>query len=604
MKHGVKELASPSVRSRGSGTLIGPKHHLRGPVLASVDALMRDWQRWLAQPPRPSGGFAGGDRHQSLRHRTLRAARHARLAALEGLSHQLVALERTFESGDRSAAPARLASAVDLCLAASRQARAREAASAPGLAPALAVEAPPRAAPRGEGSASALSGSIARASESGPASESAPWARFPLPTCVTFRSCVAPAPRLAPRSIAVCAPPPRHVAPRGEPSRPRNCFERPEPRGPCSDSSPGVGRGALAAALATLLVAAAFAAALAILRALSAPARPLSLGYGLAPSERSAEAPRAAVAPAAGSGGLAPPAAGPDAGVDAIVERLTRTESGRARLRALLFRCGPYLDRIRAELRSRRLPEGLSAVPMVESGCRPKARSRAGALGLWQLMAVAARAHGLRMRPGELDERLDPLAATRAALRFLARLRARFPSWELALAAYNAGPTRVARALARTPGARSVAELARGGELPEETARYVPRVRAHAVILGDLERFDLHLGPRMPPPATQPLAVGGGVGLSLVARAAETSVAELRRLNPALIGTTTPGSELYELRVPWGRAEGARALLPVLRRRGSLAPGCVGEGFDWGRNEAAFERWAACWQAAPGAAPR
>jgi uncharacterized hydrophobic protein (TIGR00271 family) len=130
----------------------------------------------------------------------------------------------------------------------------------------------------------------------------------------------------------------------------------------------------------------------------------------------------------------------------------------------------PLLRRIFAEEGA---PPELIWVAEVESTFNPAARSPVGALGLFQLMPVTAKALGLRVSP--TDERLDPEQNARAAARYLRQLHGRFGSWELALAAYNGGQGRVARLLRQHPGG-GFAEIS--PYLPAETRMYVPKVMA------------------------------------------------------------------------------------------------------------------------------
>jgi membrane-bound lytic murein transglycosylase D len=132
------------------------------------------------------------------------------------------------------------------------------------------------------------------------------------------------------------------------------------------------------------------------------------------------------------------------------------------------------IRRAKVIFRQEGVPEQLAWVAMVESSLNPRARSRAGAVGLYQLMPETAREVGLRVR-GRLDDRYNAEYNTRGAARYLSRLGERFGSWTLALAAYNAGPTRVERLL-RRHRARTFREIARF--LPRETRRYVPKVYA------------------------------------------------------------------------------------------------------------------------------
>ncbi len=119
------------------------------------------------------------------------------------------------------------------------------------------------------------------------------------------------------------------------------------------------------------------------------------------------------------------------------------------------------------------VPTELVWLAEVESGFNARARSPVGAVGLYQLMPTTAKGLGLDTFP--FDERKDPEKSGRAAAQLLRQLYQRFGDWRLALAAYNAGPTRVQNLLV-SQGARTFDEIAR--KLPAETQLYVPKVEA------------------------------------------------------------------------------------------------------------------------------
>ncbi len=120
------------------------------------------------------------------------------------------------------------------------------------------------------------------------------------------------------------------------------------------------------------------------------------------------------------------------------------------------------------------LPPEIMAVMMVESGCRPNAVSPKRARGLWQLMPGTARDYGLTVNRRR-DERTHIQKATRAAAELLKDLHHQFGDWALALAAYNAGPQAVLRAIEKLQKADFWA-LSAKGLLPRETRNYVPLV--------------------------------------------------------------------------------------------------------------------------------
>lgn len=149
----------------------------------------------------------------------------------------------------------------------------------------------------------------------------------------------------------------------------------------------------------------------------------------------------------------------------------------------------PMMQQIKEIFISEGVPPELVWIAEVESMLDPRAKSRAGALGLFQFTRDTAERFG--MRTGRNDERLDPVKSARAAAWYLKSLHGRFGSWPLAVAAYNAGEARVAGSLRRRRATTydDVAAL-----LPYETRDYVPRVMA---IVGAREGIDPH---SLPPP--------------------------------------------------------------------------------------------------------
>jgi membrane-bound lytic murein transglycosylase D len=119
------------------------------------------------------------------------------------------------------------------------------------------------------------------------------------------------------------------------------------------------------------------------------------------------------------------------------------------------------------------MPPELVWVAEVESSFDPNARSPAGAAGIFQLMPSAARNLGLSVSP--IDERLQPEKNARAAAKYLRRLHNRFADWRLALAAWNAGESRVDNLLTQSK-ARTFDAIS--SRLPAETQMFVPKVEA------------------------------------------------------------------------------------------------------------------------------
>ncbi len=221
----------------------------------------------------------------------------------------------------------------------------------------------------------------------------------------------------------------------------------------------------------------------------------------------------------------------------------------RAQTTMWLKRAHRYFPEIQRKIMAQRLPPDLKYVAVAESDFRPRARSSAGAKGIWQFIPPTAQRFHLKANDS-MDERLDFLAATDAALRYLSQLHRLFNNWTLALAAYNCGEGRVQREMA-AQGVRDYYHLA----LPEETERYVHRILAAKILLESPGRygFDIPQDQLYPPldNDTVDFTVTKEVRVKALADACGTYYKTIKRLNPWIKGTTlSPGT--YRLQVPKG----------------------------------------------------
>ena len=121
-------------------------------------------------------------------------------------------------------------------------------------------------------------------------------------------------------------------------------------------------------------------------------------------------------------------------------------------------------------LQKHNVPLELKYLPIVESSLNPQAKSRAGATGLWQFMFNTAKSLDLKVN-SYVDERMDPIKSSDAAAKYLSELYLQFNDWNLAIAAYNYGPTNMKRVM-KASGYSNFWNLR--GYLPKETANYVP----------------------------------------------------------------------------------------------------------------------------------
>ena len=195
-----------------------------------------------------------------------------------------------------------------------------------------------------------------------------------------------------------------------------------------------------------------------------------------------------------------------------------------------------YLHYFVTEVERRGLPVELALVPLVESLMDPFARSPQNAVGFWQIMPYTADDLGMR-RDWWFDGRLDLRDSTRFALDHLTRLHREFDGdWLLSLAAYNAGLTRVRRALRRHSGTADFWSLS----LPRETRHYVPRIIALAALIADSDAVEFAL-PDMPDePAFVAVETGGQIEMLRAAELANLSLETLRRFNPGHLRWATP----------------------------------------------------------------
>ncbi len=242
-----------------------------------------------------------------------------------------------------------------------------------------------------------------------------------------------------------------------------------------------------------------------------------------------------------------------------------------------LSRGSRFLPLIREVFAEAGLPAELAYIPLIESLYKPAVRSRASAVGLWQLMAPTARLYGLTVN-SLVDERRDPIKATYAITQFIRDYYQEFGDWHLTIAAYNGGKGRVARALSRA-GVDNFWSLATTRHLPRETREFVPKILAAMLIGSDPEAYGLQITPQ-PPFAFDAVAIDTMTDLEVIADAAGTSLAVIRELNPQLLRRTTPKVDSYTIRVPEGSGSAFRAAfaaVPVADRL-RVAEHVVGRG--------------------------
>lgn len=216
-----------------------------------------------------------------------------------------------------------------------------------------------------------------------------------------------------------------------------------------------------------------------------------------------------------------------------------------------LARSGRYLPMIQQQLRDAGMPLDLAYLPMIESGYSLTAYSKARAVGPWQFIRSTGRLYGLTIN-NYVDERRDPIKSTRAAITFLSDLYAKFGSWHLAVAAYNAGAGRVNKAVRRGK-TTNFWKLAQGRHLRLETKRYVPKLIAAIIIAKNPEEYGFTDIQYEEPLAFEYVKVPRWTSLQAASIAGKTPIKELRNLNRELRKGITPPGSSYQLKVPPGK---------------------------------------------------
>ena len=236
-------------------------------------------------------------------------------------------------------------------------------------------------------------------------------------------------------------------------------------------------------------------------------------------------------------------------------------------LNRLTARASRYLYHTVREAERRNIPTELALLPVIESSYDPSGTSSAAAAGLWQFIPSTGRIYGLN-QSSTYDGRRDVIESTRAAYDFLTALHNQFGSWELALAAYNAGPGRVQKAIDAN-AAQGLPTDYWSLRLPTETMNYVPRFLAVAEIVASPQQFGVYLPAIANRQHFRSVPANYGVSLAEVAQITGVSFDELEKLNTALTSTRIDSSGPQRVIIPNDVDVNIDARLSILRGNGS-----------------------------------
>lgn len=214
-----------------------------------------------------------------------------------------------------------------------------------------------------------------------------------------------------------------------------------------------------------------------------------------------------------------------------IVQKFIDRYSNRLR-RSVSYMLGAqnfYMPIFEQALESYGLPLELKYLPVIESALNPKAVSRVGATGLWQFMLATGKHYGLTVN-SLVDERRDPIKASYAAAHYLSDLYKIFGNWNLVIAAYNAGPDKINKAIHRAKGKTDYWEIY--PYLPKETRGYVPAFIAANYIMNYYCEHNICPMETDLPAKSDTIMVDRDVHFEQIASVLNMDVTQLQELNP------------------------------------------------------------------------
>ena len=195
----------------------------------------------------------------------------------------------------------------------------------------------------------------------------------------------------------------------------------------------------------------------------------------------------------------------------------------------MLNRSGKYLFYVVEQVQLRGMPTEIALLPMIESAYNPLAKSRMKAMGMWQFIPSTGKVYGLKQNWWR-DDRRNVIDSTTAALDYLEKLHGMFGTWELALAAYNAGEGRVGRSIKRNKKLKRPLDYY-NIRLPRETRNYVPKLLAIKNIINNPEKYDLYITDIADKPYFASIPIPKEIDTALIAEFAEIPMEEFQLLN-------------------------------------------------------------------------
>lgn len=226
---------------------------------------------------------------------------------------------------------------------------------------------------------------------------------------------------------------------------------------------------------------------------------------------------------------------------NSVVQKFIDQYSGRLR-RTVSYALGAgnfYIPIFEEALDYYGLPLELKYLPVIESALEPKAKSSAGAVGLWQFMLATGKRYDLKVN-SLIDERQDPYKSSWAAARYLRDLYKIYRDWNLVIAAYNCGPTNVNKAIHRANGVRDYWTIY--PYLPSETRGYVPAFIAANYIMNYYCEHNICPMKTKIPITTDTVTIMRDLHMQQVVELCNIDVEAIQALNPQYRTQLIPGS--------------------------------------------------------------
>ena len=239
-----------------------------------------------------------------------------------------------------------------------------------------------------------------------------------------------------------------------------------------------------------------------------------------------------------------------------------------ALLRSYLESAMEYRLYVRKAVQDAQMPEMLEYLPVVESNYKTNAKSRSGAIGMWQFMANSV--WPFLTLNDFVDERLDPWKSTDAALKKLTDNYNVFNDWLLAIAAYNCGVGAMNKAIKKAGGVKDFWYLAENGYLTKQTSDYVPKLLAIADLAINSEFYSIDIPDHKEEFEILEnekngnfdyVTVNKAYSLSQLAQEMRMDYSTLKLLNPSYTMGMTHPSKQSEIRLPLGMKQSAEDAL-------------------------------------------